>query len=371
MLRIAYLCKRFYMNKDVVADRYARLYEHARYLAENGDEVNAYCLAYYASSRVDERHKTSRGKLTWKSWYVGFLFWRFPIIFLALSRILIQRKPDHIAAGSDQIHIILGFIYSKLLSTTFSVDLYDNFESYGIGKIPFLNCLFRWALGSADIVTCVSPHLLQKIKPLVSSDCTLDVLLSTVDGNLFKPLAKKECRKVLNLPENVILVGTAGNLRKMMDIDTVYQAFEILNIRKQKVIFVVAGTADPDSPVPVMENLINLGQIDHHKIPLLFNSLDVGIIYQSLSQYGIYAFPQKALEMAACHLPIVAADVGSIKEIFADNKSYLYESGNPISLAGKIEQQISDQFITRTHFENWETQGLRLHNMINAVRKKD
>ena len=45
-MRIAYLCKRRYMSKDVILDRYARLYEIPYQLARLGHTVEAFCLCY-------------------------------------------------------------------------------------------------------------------------------------------------------------------------------------------------------------------------------------------------------------------------------------------------------------------------------------
>ena len=45
-MRIAFLCKRRYMSKDVILDRYARLYEIPRQLALLGHEVLGLCMSY-------------------------------------------------------------------------------------------------------------------------------------------------------------------------------------------------------------------------------------------------------------------------------------------------------------------------------------
>lgn len=51
-MRIAVFWKRRYMGQDVISDRYARLYELPRGLAELGHEVRVFCLSYRPTIRA-------------------------------------------------------------------------------------------------------------------------------------------------------------------------------------------------------------------------------------------------------------------------------------------------------------------------------
>ena len=62
-MRIAFLCKRRYMGKDVIDDRYARLYEIPYQLAECGHDVLGLCLSYYRDSEGEWQHPTHTGNL--------------------------------------------------------------------------------------------------------------------------------------------------------------------------------------------------------------------------------------------------------------------------------------------------------------------
>ena len=66
--------------------------------------------------------------------------------------------------------------------------------------------------------------------------------------------------------------------------------------------------------------------------PTIFNALDVAVICYANDNYGKYCFPQKTREIMACDVPLVAANVGSLKEIFAHAPEWLYEPGNIASL---------------------------------------
>ena len=71
-MRIAFLCKRRYMGKDVVLDRYARLYEIPHQLARLGHAVHGYCLDYHAADSAGQwTHDAAPGTLAWQSFAVG------------------------------------------------------------------------------------------------------------------------------------------------------------------------------------------------------------------------------------------------------------------------------------------------------------
>ena len=70
-MRIAFLCKRRYMSKDVILDRYARLYEIPRQLALLGHEVLGLCMSYQNAAPGQWTHDAAPGTLQWESYAVG------------------------------------------------------------------------------------------------------------------------------------------------------------------------------------------------------------------------------------------------------------------------------------------------------------
>ncbi len=55
-MKILFLCKRQYMQKDVIDDRYARLYELPNQLAYHGNEVMGVCLSYRIRKQGEFKH---------------------------------------------------------------------------------------------------------------------------------------------------------------------------------------------------------------------------------------------------------------------------------------------------------------------------
>ena len=75
-------------------------------------------------------------------------------------------------------------------------------------------------------------------------------------------------------------------------------------------------------------------------MPRIFNAFDVGVICNRESIFGRFCFPQKAYEMLACGIPVVAADVGSMTELFADHKEFLYTPGKHQILAQTLRKSL-------------------------------
>src|SRR5690554_6867379 len=109
-MRIAFLCKRRYMGKDVILDRYARLYEIPRQLALLGHEVRGYCLSYRTEHGEGEwSEECASGSLKWRSERLSR--WLVPGVLTypsSLARQLEEFRPDVLIAASDIPHIAWG-----------------------------------------------------------------------------------------------------------------------------------------------------------------------------------------------------------------------------------------------------------------------
>src|SRR5690606_24725847 len=156
-MRIAYLCKRRYMGKDVIVDRYARLYEIPRQLARLGHHVDAHCLDYRrGAEHGDSTHDAPPGALAWHSEALGPRTATYPF---RLLRRLCAFKPDVLVAASDIPHVALGAWLARRLRVPFVADLYDNFEGFGQARIPGMVTALRRAVRGADLVLTTSEPL--------------------------------------------------------------------------------------------------------------------------------------------------------------------------------------------------------------------
>lgn len=275
-MRIAFLCKRRYMGKDVILDRYARLYEIPRQLAHLDNEVGAFCLDYHAADTDGcWEHEAAPGRLRWHSLSVGRT--RLPRLAAYpwhLLRQLRAFKPDILVGASDIPHVVLARWLARRLQVPYAIDLYDNFEGFGQARIPGFVPALRRAVRDATVVTTTSEPLRQKVLA-DGARGTVIAMPSSVDLAVFHPGDKAQARQALSLPQDGKLVGTAGGLYREKGIEPLYAAWPALAASRPDVHLVLAGPLENGFAPPQGERVHYLGHLAHGQIANLFRALDV------------------------------------------------------------------------------------------------
>lgn len=345
------------MAKDVVLDRYARLYEIPRQLALLGHDVEAFCLAYSpALGDVEIEHEARPGRLRWRSRNWGrAVLPRLASYPWRLLRELRAFDPDVVIAASDIPHMALGAWLGRKLERPFVADLYDNFEGFGQARIPGMVRALRNAVRGADLVLTTSEPLRELVVSGYGARGEVVAMPSSVDKAVFRRGAKRAARTALGLPADVPLVGTAGGLYRDKGIGVLYAAWDILSRRRPDVQLVLAGLHEAACPPPTGARVHALGALPHDRVAELFCALDVGAICVLDTSFGRYCFPQKAYEMLACGLPVAAADLGALGSLFAPwRERCLYVADAPEALADRIEAQLSERFVPPVPVASWD-----------------
>lgn len=351
-MRIAYLCKRRYMGKDVIVDRYARLYEIPFQLARLGHDVAGYCLGYHRErEHGDWLHEATPGTLAWHSQALGPGTLAYP---WHLLRRLREFAPDLLVAASDIPHVALGGWLARRLRVPFVADLYDNFEGFGQARIPGMVAALRHAVRGADLLLTTSEPLRELVVHGYRARGEVIAMPSTVDKAVFHPRERDACREALGLPRNALLVGTAGGLYRDKGIEALYAAWARLRVEMPQLHLVLAGPHEAGLPPPNDDRVHYLGALPHAQVAQLFCALDVGAICILDTAFGRYCFPQKAYEMLACNLPVVAADVGAMGALFADTPQCLYAAGDAADLATKLHRQAMQPMRPDIEIEDWQ-----------------
>ncbi|PTU30674.1 glycosyltransferase family 4 protein [Stenotrophobium rhamnosiphilum] len=353
-MRIAFICKRQYMGKDVIADRYARLYEIPSQLAKLGHTVSGSCLSYQGHEEGLWQHDALPGKLTWESRSLGRTYVPALLTYPQnLLRRLREFAPDIVIGASDIPHVALAGWLSKRLAVPFVADLYDNFEGFGQARIPGMVAALRRAVRNADLVTTTSEPLRELVVDGYGARGLVIAMPSTVDKTVFRSRERIACRQSLGLPESVRLIGTAGGLYRDKGVETLYEAWKIVSEQRSDVHLVLAGPTDPRFPPPTGDRIHTLGMLPHARTAELFNALDVGAICIRDTPFGRYCFPQKAYEMLACGLPVAAASVGAMTHLLADVPSCLYRADDAKSLATTLLSQLDRPVVANVGIEDW------------------
>jgi teichuronic acid biosynthesis glycosyltransferase TuaC len=345
MQKILVLTKRQYTNKDLIDDRFGRLREIPLELARRGHRVTGLCLSY----RSREEGWMSDGPVRWKSINAGLTKVFGLARFIAQAERL-SKEADVIWACSDSFYGIIGLSIARKQRIPLVFDLYDNFESFLFAKLPFLKQLYRYAVRKSDSLTCISRPLARLVSSYGRNGEVL-VLENAVRDDLFRPMDKAAARCDFKLPQDSRIIGTAGALTKNRGISTLFEAFEILKVKYHNIHMALAGHRDVS--IPRREGIHDLGILPLERVPKFLNALDVGIICNECNNFGEYCFPQKAREMMACNIPIVAARVGSMEGLLEEHQGWLYTPNSPIDLAQVIENRLTSRSTDYGPLPSW------------------
>lgn len=364
-MRIAVLWKRRYMGQDVITDRYARLYELPRGLAGLGHHVLGLCLNYHRGQPIHRADTVDgTGSLIWKGYQAGpWLVAGLPRYWRSVTAELQVFRPTILLGGSDVIHAILTQQFALRLGVPYVLDLYDNYESFGLARMPGLPTRYRRALRGASGVVAVSDPLAKYVRTLAPTVPVL-TLESTIDPARFFPRDRSVARARLGLPAQGQLLGVSGSLGPNRGIQRVYRAFLRLSASDSNLHLVLAGEVDPGAKPPRHFRVHHLGRIAHDEMPHFFSALDLALVPMLDTSFGRYAFPQKAYEILACGTPLLTTRVGALARTLAACPECLYEPDVEGDLERGILAQLSVPKVPQVPIPSWQDQAVRLERFM-------
>jgi glycosyltransferase involved in cell wall biosynthesis len=347
------------MKKDLLDDKFGRFREFPLALSQKGHAVFGICLSYVPKNT--ERIKD--GNVIWESINATRIKLPGLIQYFDVAQ-KAARKSDLIWACSDSIYGIIGYVLSKKYHIPLVFDLYDNFEYFLMARLPIIKHLYRHVVRNCEAVTCVSRPLERLVITYGRKKQTI-ILENAARKDLFIPMDKVKCRKILNLPKKIRLIGTAGALTSNRGIKTLYEAYGILEKKFHNLHLAVAGPRNVK--IPQNSRIHDLGILPFEKIPVLLNALDVAVVCNKKNNFGKYCFPQKTMEIMACNIPIVAANVGSMKELFINKPEWLYEPDDKESLAKTLELRLFNKQTDYKTPSDWFELADILENTMASV----
>ena len=161
---------------------------------------------------------------------------------------------------------------------------------------------------------------------------------------------KKKKMAELGLNPFARVVGTVSRLHEpTKGIKILLEAFKIL----QKTLdsqLLIAGSGKDE------KTLKNLAKDMKIQAYFLGERRDIAEILQVMDVFVLTSFyeglPVSILEAMACRIPVVATDVGGVREVISDGKNgILVEPGNPYAIAEKTQKLLRDKFLRKNFGE--------------------
>ncbi|WP_448243328.1 glycosyltransferase [Pseudoxanthomonas mexicana] len=354
-MKILVICKRQYTNKDVLNDRFGRLFELPEGLARLGHEVKAAVLSYRprgATRLVSDAGVRWHSRDAWPLAPWGLDGW--------LDQVTGAWWPDVVWASSDMWCVLVASGWARRRGIPYVADLYDNYESFGLSRWPGLRRRFVGACRQASSLTVVGRTLGEYVGRVYRPKGDIHMVLNGVPQGLFHPQSRMEARASLGLPLDAPIIGTAGALAQDRGISDLFEAFFRIASQRGDAMLAVAGTRDAASRHLSHPRMIDLGALPQTRVPTLLAALDVGVVCNRDTEFGRYCYPLKLHEMLAMEIPVVAASLGDVSQLLSAHPQCLYKPGDVAGLAMRLEQQLQSPHAPTLSVPDWDDSAAAL-----------
>jgi len=149
----------------------------------------------------------------------------------------------------------------------------------------------------------------------------IEVIYNGIDPTYFNT-KNNDILEKYGLERNEKIILYSGRIDPIKGLDYLCEAFELLLKKIPGCRLVIAGNGDYESLIKKARtfsaNINYLGFIPFEDVVALYHEADIGVI-PSLEEHCSYV----ALEMLHCGLPVVASNLGGLKEIFIHGQNAL------------------------------------------------
>jgi glycosyltransferase involved in cell wall biosynthesis len=196
----------------------------------------------------------------------------------------------------------------------------------------------RENLKAADKIIVVSEATKKYVLSLDADPQKVVLLHNGVDLERFKPIsgAREAARRRLDIPATATVAVTVRRLVYKNGIDTLIESARRSVVKNPSLIFLVIGKGPDFNEIKLQVERLGIasnfrltGFVSDEDLPQYYNAADFFIL-PSKSGEGL---PLVALEAMACGLPLIATDVGGIREILVKGYGRLVKPNNPENLA--------------------------------------
>ncbi len=337
-MKVLFIGKRFYTNRDALRERFGRIYQLPRVWAESGIATELWLVDYHSKEYVQMRDEALAIEST-RALGMPFLKRLFAQAFSRTQRF------DVVVASGDPYVGLLGHLLARRCKARFVFDVYDKydeFESYRRlgGFDPF-----RYLLDRADVRLFASKALLDSLGRPNSEDFLVP---NGVDENRFRPLDMKESRHSLDLPQDAQFIGYFGSMEPARGVDDLIESVEMLRRNGSAVQLLIGGRKRDDLDLS-RPGIRYVGNALFERVPALIASCNAVAIPYRRTPFMDAGASNKIAEAMACGKPLVVTDTPNFCVNFAEQAERLSDRiagcGDSMDIARVIEAQMKDPVI--------------------------
>jgi glycosyltransferase involved in cell wall biosynthesis len=231
----------------------------------------------------------------------------------------------------------------------------------------------RRNLRNSDIITTVSPSLVEKLK---SFGFDSELVTNGVDTDLFMPLDGSKKRTELGIAPDDFVIGFAGSVERWYAIDEIIKSLpDLVEYRKKTKMLIVGGSLftlymeELDRLVRdlhMQDHVIFSGFKPYDELPRFIACMDVCTIPLSPPQWVNIALPNKYFEYSACGKPIVMRPIPDVIKIGGPN-IFLYRT--PWELIDRIKFLMDHPSSFRIDLKqySWKEKSLQFETIFKRL----
>jgi D-inositol-3-phosphate glycosyltransferase len=302
------------------------------------------------------------------------------------------RKYNQLQYDLIHSHYWLSGLIGKQLQTLWQVPHTVMFHtlgaiknSLGIGEYePELRIESeREVIISCDrIIASTTKETKDLIKLYGASPDKITVIPCGVNLDLFKPIDKETARRQLGLDHQKVILFV-GRMDPLKGLEQLLTALTHMDVEKPPLLMIVGGDGQTQGQAQSAQHLKELivkdrvrlvGSVAQSQLPIYYSAADVCVIPSYYESFGMVA-----LESLACGTPIIANNVGGMKNIVRHSQmGRIVSENSPHNLASEISEVIYQSEDEAQHIKirrdtitefNWATIADRiLHEYHGLLR---
>ena len=199
------------------------------------------------------------------------------------------------------------------------------------------------AIKTNKIINISKSEYESALKYKIASKKKMCIIENGIDFTKFKDSNKyrDETRKKLNIKDNEIVIGVVGRLSEQKDPMTMIKAFKEVYEENKNVKMLFVGSGDLEDNIKkfaennnILDKVIITGWVD--EVEKFIPAFDIAVLPSKWEGFGLVL-----IEYMACNKPIIASNVGGIKNIIKDEvNGYLINKENKKQLYVAIKKVI-------------------------------
>ena len=299
------------------------------------------------------------------------------------------RGVDLLHAHDPRLFIAKQFIEKPLVSTFHGYLTLEAIANTGTKRGRPLFAIYDWmvrkSVEMSEQIIAVDNRIAAWLREEYASK-EVEVIPNGVDTALFRPgLSGENIRRTHGIPIGPPLVLGAKHLVPKNGLDVLIRAIpHVLQEIPEAWLLIVGEGALRDSLRTVVHEcgvearVVMPGQLPHRMMPQVLGACNVCVV-PSIPISGVEeATSILALEAMACGKPVVASNIGGLREIIEDGRTgILTPAGDPEALAQSIVKALKDSNLARSlgerarkHVEahhSWNVIGRRVAAVYNKI----